>query len=67
MYSILILKSQSTYQYYLNEDGEIYKASTLGDVQDKIAELLHTYTLDRMVVVKNCVLTAGITVEEATE
>lgn len=67
MYSILILKSQSTYQYYLNEDGEIYKASTLGDVQDKIAELLHTYTLDRMVVVKNCVITAGITVEEATE
>ena len=67
MYSILILKSQSTYQYYLNDDGEIYKASTLGDVQDKIAELLHTYTLDRMVVVKNCVITAGITVEEATE
>lgn len=66
MYSILILKSQATYQYYLNDDGEIYKAGTLGDVQDKVAELLHTYTLDRMVVVKNCIITPTITVEEAT-
>jgi hypothetical protein len=67
MYSILILKSQATYQYYLNDDNTIYKAGTLGDVQAKVAELLHSYTLDRMVVVKNCIVTADITVEEAAE
>lgn len=68
MYSILILKSTATYQYYLDPDtGEQYKAGTLGDVEAKIAELLENYTLGRLVVVKNCVITANIAVEEATE
>lgn len=68
MYSILILKSTATYQYYLDpETGEQYKAGTLGDVQEKVAELLKDYTLGRLVVVKNCVITANIVVEEATE
>lgn len=68
MYSILILKSATTYQYYLDPDtGEQYKAATLGDVQDKVAELLKDYTLGRLVVVKNCIITANIVVEEATE
>ena len=68
MYSILILKSTATYQYFIDEEtGEPYKAATLGDVQDKVAELLKTYTLGRLVVVKNCVITANVTVEEAVE
>ena len=68
MYSILILKSTSAYCYYLDpETGEKYKAATLDDVQDKIAELLQEYTLAKLEVVKNCVITANIVVEEAVE
>ena len=68
MYSILIQKTGTTYQYYADENtGEQYKAASLEDVQDKVAELLNSYTLGRLIVVKNCIINANITVEEAVE
>ncbi len=68
MYSILIQKSETAYQFYIDEaTGEKYKAATVEEVQDKIAELLKVYTLGRIVAVKNCVITANIKVEEAVE
>lgn len=65
MYSILIL-SNSKYTYYLNSDGSVYTADDLTTVGSKIADLLSTYTLSQLTVVKNCTITSAITVEEVT-
>ncbi len=66
MYSILILGTNSKYSYYLNPDGTVYTTDNLEVVGNKIVELLATYTLSRLSVVKNCVITSTITVEEVT-
>lgn len=63
MYSILIL-SNSKYVYYLNSDGTIYTANDLATIGQKVAELLKSYTLSQLTVVKNCIITSNITVEE---
>lgn len=65
MYSILIL-GNSKYTYYLNSDGTVYTADDLTTVGTKIADLLQTYTLSQLSVVKNCTITSAITVEEVT-
>lgn len=65
MYSILIL-SNSKYTYYLNSDGSVYTADDLTTVGSKVADLLSTYTLSQLKVVKNCTITNAITVEEVT-
>ena len=66
MYSIFIKTTSSDkYSYYLNSDGEIYTTDSLEALGEKIGELLDTYTLERIVPVKNCVVTRNITVEEA--
>lgn len=66
MYSILILGSNSKYSYYLNADGTVYTTDSLEVVGNKIVELLATYTLSQLSVIKNCVITSTITVEEVT-
>lgn len=66
MYSIFI-KSNSgdRFTYYLNSDGEIYTTDDLTVLGEKIGDLLKTYTLDKIVPVKNCIITKNIVVEEA--
>lgn len=65
MYSIFI-KSNSgdRFTYYLNSDGEIYTTDDLTILGEKIGDLLKTYTLDKIVPVKNCIITKNIVVEE---
>lgn len=66
MYSLLI-KTGSTsdkYSYYLKSDGEIFTTDDLEVMGAKVVELLHTYTLGQLVVVKNCKITNNIKIEE---
>ena len=65
MYSILI-SNNSKYTYYTNSDGSNYVAEDLVAVGAKVMELLSTYTLNQITVVKNCIITGTIEVEEAT-
>ena len=66
MYSILIkVPSGDKYSFYLNNDGEIYTTNDLTDLGEKVGELLNSYTLDRIVPIKNCVVTRNITIEES--
>ena len=67
MYSILIKLTNTSadrYKFLTNSDGSIYTADTLEAVQAKVAELLNDYTLGTIKVVKNCIITNSITVEE---
>ena len=67
MYSILIKipnTSVDRYKFLLNQDGSIYTENTLEAIQTKVVELLNEYTLGMIKVVKNCVITSEITVEE---
>lgn len=69
MYSILLKLTTSTsstadkWKFYV-EDDVIYTADTLEDVQDKVGELMNNYLLSSIKVVKNCIITNNITVEE---
>ena len=66
MYSILIkTTSGDKFSYYLNSDGEVYVANTLEELGAKIGDLLNSYTLERVVPIKNCIVTKNIVVEEA--
>ena len=66
MYSILLKATSSDkYSYYLNSDGEIYTTNDLTALGEKVGELLNTYTLERIVPVKNCIVTRNITIEES--
>lgn len=66
MYSILIkTTSGDKYSFYLNNDGVVYTTDSLEDLGDKVGELLNTYTLERILPIKNCVVTRNITIEEA--
>lgn len=67
MYSILIKLTNTSadrYKFLTNSDGSVYTANTLEEVQTKVAELLNDYTLGTIKVVKNCIITNSITVEE---
>ena len=67
MYSILLKVSTSQgerWKYLLDDEGEIYTEDELTNVQTKVVELLSTYVLGDIKVIKNCVITADITVEE---
>lgn len=67
MYSILLKVTTSTaerWKYLTNSDGTIYVENDLANIQTKISELMQTYLLSEIKVVKNCVITSTITVEE---
>ncbi len=65
MYSILIKLTNTSadrYKYYVNDNGDVYTADTIEEVQTKVAELLNDYTLGMIKVIKNCIITNEITV-----
>lgn len=67
MYSILLKLTNTTadrYKYLLDNNDEIYVADTLTEVETKVQELLNDYLLSNIKVVKNCIITSTITVEE---
>ena len=69
MYSILLKLTTSTsasadkWKFY-TEDGAIYTTNDLATIQDKVVELLADNFLSNIKVVKNCVITNEVTVEE---
>ena len=70
MYSILLKVKTSTatrWKYLTNSKGEIYVENDLANVEAKVVELLNDYLLSDIKVVKNCVITNTITVEEVEE
>ena len=67
MYSILIKVTTSTaerWKYLTNGDGSVYVEDDLLKVQTKISELMEDTILGNIKVVKNCIITSNITVEE---
>ena len=67
MYSILLKLTNTTadrYKYLTDDNGNIYTADTLAEVQTKVEELLNENLLSNIKVVKNCIITSSITVEE---
>lgn len=67
MYSILIkaaTSSQVKWKFLTNNDGTIYAEDSLENVQTKIVELLNSYVLGDIKVIKNCIITNTITIEE---
>ena len=67
MYSILLKLTNTTadrYKYLIDDSGNIYTADTLAEVQTKVEELLNENLLSNIKVVKNCIITSTITVEE---
>ena len=67
MYSILIktaTSSQVKWKFLTNQDGTVYTADDLTNVQTKVVELLNSYLLSDIKVVKNCIITSSITIEE---
>lgn len=67
MYSILLKVTTSTadrWKYLTNSDGSIYTENDLANIQAKVSELLTETVLGNIKVVKNCVITSSITVEE---
>ena len=67
MYSILLKLTNTTadrYKYLTDDNDEIYVADTLAEVETKLQELLNDYLLSNIKVVKNCIITSTITVEE---
>lgn len=67
MYSILLKLTNTTadrYKYLTDDNGNIYTADTLAEVQTKVEELLNENLLSNIKVIKNCIITSSITVEE---
>ncbi len=67
MYSILLKLTNTTadrYKYLTDANGNIYTADTLAEVQTKVEELLNENLLSNIKVVKNCIITSTIIVEE---
>ena len=67
MYSILIKLNNSTvdrYKFLTNGDGTVYVENDITAVQAKVIELLNDYTLSTIKVVKNCIITNDVTVQE---
>lgn len=70
MYSILLKLTNSTvdrYKYLTNSDGSIYVEDDILNVQAKVVELLNDYTLGNIKVVKNCIITNDVTVQEVEQ
>ncbi len=70
MYSILLKLTNSTvdrYKYLTNSDGSIYVEDDILNVQAKVVELLNDYTLGTIKVVKNCIITNDVTVQEVEQ
>jgi hypothetical protein len=70
MYSILLKvtgSSAAKWKFLTNSEGEIYKENDLSNVQTKVVELLDNYLLSDIKVIKNCVITSSITIEEVEE
>ena len=67
MYSILLKVTTSTsdrWKYLLNNDGSVYTESDMNKVQLKVTELMETNLLSNIKVIKNCIITSNITIEE---
>lgn len=67
MYSILLKLTNTTadrWKYYLTDEGDVYVANDIVEVQTKVAELLQTIPLNQIKVVRNCTITNEVTVEE---
>lgn len=64
MFSILLAKINGTVQTwdYYKESGAVYIAPSLEAVQGKVQVLTGSYPVDRIRVVKNCTIAAGVTV-----
>jgi hypothetical protein len=52
------------YKFLTNSDGTIYVEDDLTLVQNKVVELLNDYTLGTIKVIKNCIITNDITIQE---
>ena len=65
MFPILLAKTGAatplTWDYYKESDA-VYEAPTLEAVQAKVQALAGTYPVDKIRVVKNCTIAAGVTV-----
>ena len=67
MYSILLKLTNTTadrWKYYLTDEGEVYVANDIVEVQTKVVELLQTTPLNQIKVVRNCTITNEVTIEE---
>ena len=70
MYSILLKvtgSSTTKWKFLTDSEGVIYKENDLSNVQTKVVELLDNYLLSDIKVIKNCVITSSITIEEVEE
>ena len=70
MYSILLKvtgSSTTKWKFLTDSEGVIYVENDLSAVQDKVVELLDSYLLSDIKVIKNCVITSSITIEEVEE
>lgn len=66
MYSILIKTGDNMYQYLLGDD-DAYWTGTKDEAQVKIGTLLKQYTINKLAVVHNTMLTSAITIADVTE
>lgn len=67
MYSILLKLTNTTndrWKFLTNSEGEVYVADTIEEIEAKIVELLQTTPLNQIKVVRNCIITNEVTVEE---
>jgi hypothetical protein len=66
MYSILLKLTNTTADRwkYLTDEGDVYVANDIVEVQNKVTELLQTIPLNQIKVVRNCTITNEVTVEE---
>lgn len=67
MYSILLKVATSSsikWKFLTDNEGVIYVENDLENVQAKVVELLNSYLLSDIKVIKNCTITSSITIEE---
>lgn len=67
MYSILLKVATSSsikWKFLTDSEGVIYVENDLENVQAKVVELLDSYLLSDIKVIKNCTITSSITIEE---
>lgn len=70
MYSILLKVATSSsvkWKFLTDSEGVIYVENDLENVQAKVVELLDSYLLSDIKVIKNCTITSSITIEEVEE
>lgn len=66
MYSILLKVKASVmrYKFLTNENGDVILFNTIEEVEEKIKDLLYTYVISDIEVVKRYEITSLIAVEE---